>query len=102
MRQPLLEPRAHPTGHRTGHPEEGLMNNNNLAASNGTPRLLNAKQVAERLNVSKAWVFQHANGARKPLLPSVKMGGAVRFREADIDTFIERCRRAMEKGVPIQ
>jgi hypothetical protein len=33
---------------------------------------------------------------------SIKLGRSVRFRKADIDAFIERSRRAMKNGVPIQ
>ena len=65
-------------------------------------RLLNAREVASRLNVSIAWVLAHANGKRLPLIPSVKLGRSVRFRERDIEAFIERSVRAMEAGVPIQ
>jgi predicted DNA-binding transcriptional regulator AlpA len=63
--------------------------------------LLNARQVADRLNVSIAWVLAHAEGKRKPVLPSVKLGRSVRFLPTDIEAFIEHCRRAMEKGIPI-
>lgn len=69
-------------------------------SSNGN--LLNARQVAERLNVSIAWVASHASGRYRPVLPSVKMGRTVRFRESEIDAFVEHCRRAMERGIPIQ
>jgi predicted DNA-binding transcriptional regulator AlpA len=66
------------------------------------PSLLTAREVARQLGVSIAWVLQHASGARKPQVPSMKMGGAVRFRQEDIDGFIERCRRCMKSGLPIQ
>jgi excisionase family DNA binding protein len=65
-------------------------------------QLLTARQVAKRLNVSVSWVLAHAAGDRKPALPSLKMGRAVRFRESDLETFLERCRRAMEHGLPLQ
>jgi predicted DNA-binding transcriptional regulator AlpA len=65
-------------------------------------RLLNAREVAAMLNVSVGWVMAHAEGRYKPVLPSLKLGKAVRFLPMDIDTFIERCRRAMAKGIPIQ
>jgi predicted DNA-binding transcriptional regulator AlpA len=42
------------------------------------------------LGVSVAWVLDHSNGRRRPNLPSVKMGKAVRFRPEDIDSFIEQ------------
>ena len=64
--------------------------------------LLNARQVAERLNVSIAWVLSHAEGKRLPILPSLKLGRSVRFREAEIEDFLDRCKRAMAQGVPIR
>jgi predicted DNA-binding transcriptional regulator AlpA len=59
-----------------------------------TERLLTAREVASILGVSVAWVIQHANGARRPLIPSVKFGvgqkSPVRFRHADVEAFIAR------------
>ena len=55
--------------------------------------LLTAREVADMLRVSVAWVHQHANGTRRPVIPSVKLGGAVRFRQEDVDAFIEACAR---------
>jgi predicted DNA-binding transcriptional regulator AlpA len=72
-----------------------------VTKSNGGA-LLNARQVAERLQVSIPWVLAHASGKHKPVLPSLKLGKAVRFSESDIDEFLEHCRRAMAKGTPIQ
>lgn len=69
---------------------------------NNPETLRTARQVAARLSVSVAWVLAHAAGTRRPELPSIKMGRSVRFRDADIDAFIERCRRAMIHGLPIQ
>lgn len=57
------------------------------------PRLCSAKQVAEWLGTSQAWVLAHANGNRKPVLPSVKMGKMVRFRSDAVQQFIEECTR---------
>ena len=56
--------------------------------------LLSVDQVAEWLGVSVAWVYQHSCGARRPRLPSVKLGRTVRFRTEAIQEFIsqlERC-----------
>lgn len=55
-------------------------------------KLLTAKDVAERLQVSQAWVRDHAT-RREPRLPVVRMGNVrspLRFREQDIDAFIEQ------------
>jgi len=57
-------------------------------------RLLTPKEVAEWLGVSAGWVLDHASGRRRPCLPSVKLGKAVRFRREDVQTFIGECVRA--------
>jgi predicted DNA-binding transcriptional regulator AlpA len=64
--------------------------------------LLTAREVARQLGVSVAWVLQHASGARRPVIPSVKLGKSVRFLQSDISEFIAHCRRCMEKGIPIR
>jgi excisionase family DNA binding protein len=55
-------------------------------------RLLTPKEVAELLAVSVAWVLDHAS-RRRPLLPSVKLGKAVRFRREEVEEFIRECAR---------
>ena len=54
-------------------------------------RLLTPKEVAEILSVSRAWVLDHSS--RRPHLPSVKLGKAVRFRRTDVEEFIRECAR---------
>jgi predicted DNA-binding transcriptional regulator AlpA len=73
-----------------------------LAIKSEIAPLLTAREVARQLGVSVAWVLQHASGARRPVIPSVKLGKSVRFLQNDISEFIARCRRCMEKGIPIQ
>jgi excisionase family DNA binding protein len=58
-----------------------------------TNQLLSTEDVAKWLQVSKAWVTSHANGNRRPSLPSVKLGKCVRFRREDIERFIQQCER---------
>jgi excisionase family DNA binding protein len=55
-------------------------------------RLLTPKEVAETLGVSVAWVLDHSS-RRRPLLPSVKLGKAVRFRREEVEEFIRECAR---------
>lgn len=50
--------------------------------------LMTAEQVAERLGVSVAWVYKHATGGKRPKLPCIKLGGALRFRPESIERFI--------------
>jgi excisionase family DNA binding protein len=50
-------------------------------------RLLTAQDVAERLGVSERWVRDHAT-RRHPKIPVVKLGPLLRFRQEDIEHFL--------------
>lgn len=54
-------------------------------------KLLTAQEVAEALRVSKNWVHSHAEGKRKPVLPSIKLGKFRMFRESDVVNFLTFC-----------
>lgn len=58
-------------------------------ASLNFDRLLTVSEVAALLAMSEAWVRQHSNGMRRPILPSIKLGKSVRFRRQDLFAFIE-------------
>jgi excisionase family DNA binding protein len=58
-----------------------LTERNDDVHSDGFPRLLDAKQLAEHLSVPESWVREQA---RIGALPSVKLGHYVRFRLDDI------------------
>ena len=66
------------------------MDNPNVAPAS-LDRLLNPKQVADRLGVSERWVRDHAT-RRSPHIAVVKLGPLVRFRLADIEEFLENQR----------
>ena len=51
--------------------------------------LLTAADVARWLQVSRAWVSQHACGKRRPVIPSVKLGKTRRFRQEDVERWLE-------------
>ena len=51
--------------------------------------LLTVDQVAEILQVSRAWVRDHVT-RKQPRLPAIKIGRFNRFRPEDIRRFIER------------
>ena len=51
--------------------------------------LLTSQDVACELCVSVSWVRDHAIGRRQPALPAIRMGGILRFRRTDIDTFLQ-------------
>jgi predicted DNA-binding transcriptional regulator AlpA len=60
------------------------------SASSSTPacRLLDAQEVAAMLNVSPAWLRDHA-GRKQPKLPVVRLGSLLRFRREDILQWID-------------
>ena len=51
--------------------------------------LLTAADVARWLQVSRAWVSQHACGKRRPVIPSVKIGKMRRSRQEDVEQWLE-------------
>jgi len=57
-------------------------------------KLLTTYEVAEILNVSVAWVYDHAS-RKRPLIPSVRLGKTVRFRPQDVQKFIEEMSRRL-------
>jgi excisionase family DNA binding protein len=60
---------------------------NGSVASDGFPRLLDAKQIAEHLAVPETWVREQA---RLGNLPSIKLGHYVRFRLDDVKQYLHR------------
>lgn len=55
--------------------------------SPGHDRLLNARQVAEKLGVSERWVRDHTT-RRAPQIRAVKLGSLIRYRWADVEVFM--------------
>ena len=56
-------------------------------------QLLTADEVAERLRVSRDWVWDHSS-RKKPLLPVIRMGdGTLRYRASGIELFIDEHER---------
>jgi excisionase family DNA binding protein len=53
------------------------------------PRLLTVSEVSEWLNVSPAWVRDHAAGRRQPALPSIKLGKSLRFDESQVSQWLK-------------
>src|ERR1017187_7189 len=50
-------------------------------------RLLNARQVADKLGVSERFIRDHTT-RRSPRIPAVKLGKLIRYRRADVDDFM--------------
>ena len=62
------------------------------------PALLRPNDVARKLSVSRAWVYDAARTGR---IPSVRLGGEdgpLRFIEADIDQWLSEARAAWHPG----
>lgn len=55
--------------------------------SPGHDRLMNARQVAEKLGVSERFIRDHTT-RRTPKIPAVKLGKLIRYRPADVDVFM--------------
>jgi len=53
----------------------------------GNDRLMNARQVAAKLGVSERWVRDHTT-RRSPRIRGLKLGSLVRYRWADVETFL--------------
>ena len=53
----------------------------------GHDRLLNARQVAEKLGVSERWVRDHTT-RRAPQIRAVKLGTLIRYRWVDVEVFM--------------
>ena len=55
--------------------------------------LLTAEDVAQRLNVTKDWVWDHSS-RKAPYLPVIRMGdGTLRYRASRIEEFIDQRER---------
>jgi len=50
-------------------------------------RLLNARQVADKLGVSERFIRDHTT-RRSPKIPAVKLGKLIRYGCADVDFFM--------------
>jgi DNA-binding transcriptional regulator YiaG len=56
--------------------------------------LLTPNDVARILNVSPAWVRDHAT-RKQPRIPALKLGKLLRFRPEDITLFLEELRKLL-------
>jgi excisionase family DNA binding protein len=53
-------------------------------------RLLTAAELAEHLAVPKTWILE---SARSGAMPCVRLGRYVRFDLADVERWLEKCKR---------
>ena len=75
-----------PTAERTLHPIESTALSQSVAM-HGNDRLMNARQVATKLGVSERWVRDHTT-RRSPRIRGLKMGSLMRYRLADVESFL--------------
>jgi hypothetical protein len=75
-----------PTFERTLHPIESTALSQSVVVP-GNDRLMNARQVAEKLSVSERWVRDHTT-RRSPRIRGLKLGSLVRYRWADVEDFL--------------
>jgi predicted DNA-binding transcriptional regulator AlpA len=55
--------------------------------------LLTVEQVAQRLNVSKDWVWDHSS-RKAPFLPVIRMSdGVLRYRFSEVEEFVNERER---------
>jgi predicted DNA-binding transcriptional regulator AlpA len=58
-----------------------------------TDPLLTVEEVAERLNVTKDWVWDHSS-RKAPYLPVIRIGdGTLRYRVSQIEEFVNERER---------
>jgi predicted DNA-binding transcriptional regulator AlpA len=63
-----------------------------------TDSLLTADEVAERLNVSTDWVWDHSS-RKSPYLPVIRIGdGMLRYRRSQIEEFVNERERLSAMG----
>jgi hypothetical protein len=80
-----LDPR--PPADRYAWYPKGSTDRSQSIESRGSDRLLNARQVAAKLGVSERWVRDHTT-RRSPRIRGLKMGSLMRYRLADVETFL--------------
>ncbi len=61
--------------------------------TSGVESLLTVKEVAEFLRVPASWVYERTRRRGKDRLPHVKVGKYLRFRQSDLQSYIEALRR---------
>ena len=58
-------------------------------------QLLTIPQVGHQLGVGRSWVYQQINTGQ---IPSVRLGGNLRVKRADLDEYIEKHRRSQQNA----
>jgi excisionase family DNA binding protein len=53
-------------------------------------KLLNVREIAAYLGVTPGTIYKMTSVNADPAIPHIKLGGAVRFDRADIDTWLRK------------
>jgi excisionase family DNA binding protein len=53
----------------------------------GAATILSMAQVCRELGMSKSWVYERVRSGQ---IPSIKLGGAIKIKRADLDEYIEK------------
>lgn len=59
-------------------------------------RLLSVGELAEWLQVSEAWVRKHAAAKCRPVIPCVRLGKMMRFKESEINAWLKGLQKGRE------
>ncbi len=60
-----------------------------MDSPNSNAALLTVAEVAQLLRVPRSWVYEHTRLSSRPRLPHVKLGKYLRFRRAELDSFLQ-------------
>jgi len=60
-----------------------------------TDQLLTVQQLADLLQVRKSWVYNKRHARSLPF-PTIKVGGFLRFRRTDVESWLWRMRESDE------
>jgi excisionase family DNA binding protein len=63
------------------------MSSTQLVSPQPIEKLLTVEDVAEAFQVSRSWVYAAASAGR---LPAVRLGSALRFRQADLEKWLAK------------
>jgi len=65
-----------------------------MKSTDSLESLLSVSQVAELLNIRKSWIYNHNYTGTLPF-PVVRIGGLLRFRREDIESYLWRQRESV-------
>ena len=76
--------------------KRGTNGNDRSGASKAHRKLRSVSKEAERLGVSKGWLYTEIREGR---FPHVKLGSRVLLDPEEVDQFVDRCRITVEEAL---